>query len=74
MSATIRTMSNRSWRFEYKACRVEIFVGKKGLKWTWAFIINGTKAKTSGSECCKTAALAIRAAKAEACHFIDKKR
>ena len=73
MFASIRTMSNRIWRFEYKACRVEVFVGKKGMHWTWAFVVNGTEAKTSGRECCKTAALALHAAKAEACRFIDQK-
>ena len=74
MFSLIGTMPNRSWRFEYKGCRVEIFTGKKGLQWTWAFVVNGTATKANGSECCRTAAIAMEAAKAEACRFIDKKR
>ena len=67
-------MPDRIERFEYKGCRVEIFTGKKGIQWTWAFVVNGTEAKANGSDCCKTATLAINAAKAEACRFIDRKR
>ena len=74
MLALTRTVSNRTGRFEYKGCRVEIYTEKKGMQWTWAFVVNGTEAKANGSACCKSAALAIDAAKAEACRFIDRKR
>jgi hypothetical protein len=74
MHALIRTIPNRTGRFEYKGCRVEIVTGKKGMQWTWAFVVNGTETKANESECCKTAALAMEAAKAEACRFIDRKR
>jgi hypothetical protein len=59
-------------RFSYKGCRVEIFTRKKGLRWTWAFVINGTEAKTNTQGCCDTIAAAASAAKSEACRFIDK--
>ena len=74
MHALTRTTPNRIGRFEYKGCRVEIFTGKKGMQWTWAFVVNGTEAQANRNECCRTAALAIDAAKAEACRFIDRKR
>jgi hypothetical protein len=67
-------MANRIRRFEYKGCRVEIVTEKKGMRWTWAFVVNGTAAKTNPSDCCKTSALAMDIAKAEACRFIDRKR
>ena len=74
MRALIRNMANRIRRFEYKGCRVEIFAGKKGMQWTWAFVVNGTETKTNPSDCYKTSALAMDTAKAEACRFIDRKR
>jgi hypothetical protein len=74
MFAFIRTMSNRSKRFEYKGCRVELFAGKRGMQWTWAFVVNGTETKANETECCKTAALAMEAARAAACSFIDRER
>lgn len=74
MVGFIRTVPGRTGHFEYKGCRVEIFTGKKGMQWTWAFVVNGTEAKASGNQYCKTAALAINIAKTEACRFIDKRR
>nr|WP_314623822.1 hypothetical protein [uncultured Noviherbaspirillum sp.] len=44
------------------------------MKWTWAFVVNGTETKGNESECCKTAALAMDAARAAACSFIDRER
>ena len=58
-------------RFEYKGCRVEIFTTKKGTRWTWRFIVNGTKAKESERESCESLSEATRVAKAQACRFID---
>lgn len=74
MVGFIRTTPGRTGHFEYKGCRVEIFTGKKGMHWTWAFVVNGTEAEASGNQCCKTAALALNTAKTEACRFIDKRR
>jgi hypothetical protein len=58
-------------RFEYKGCRVEIFATKKGARWTWAFVVNGTKAKANRRESCESLNEATRVAIAHACHFID---
>ena len=67
-------MPNRNGQFEYKGCRVEILTGRKGMQWTWSFVINGTETKANGNDYCKTSAMALDAAKAEACRFIDRKR
>ncbi|MET0963600.1 MAG: hypothetical protein ABWY05_12415 [Noviherbaspirillum sp.] len=71
MQTATRTLLNRMGQFEYKGCRVEIFTGKKGLQWTWSFVVNGTKSKGNARDFCKTSALAADAARAEACRFID---
>jgi hypothetical protein len=50
---------------------VEILTEKRGGRWAWSFIVNGTKARASRQTCWETPALAADAAKAEACRFID---
>jgi len=59
-------------RFNYKGCRVEIYATKKGLRWTWAFVVNGTEIKTNTQGCCDTLNAATNVAKSEACRFIDR--
>jgi hypothetical protein len=58
-------------RFEYKGCRVEIFITKKGARWTWTFIVNGTKTKENKHESCGSPSDAMRVAITQACRFID---
>lgn len=72
MHTPINVSRNRARRFEYKGCRVEILTEKRGGRWTWSFIVNGTKAMASRQTCWETPALAADAAKAEACRYIDR--
>jgi len=59
-------------RFSYKGCRVEVFATKKGMRWTWTFVVNGTESKTNTQGYCDTLTAARNAAKSEACRFIDR--
>ena len=72
MHTPINVLKNRAQRFEYKGCRVEILTEKRGGRWSWSFIINGTKARASRQTCWETPGLAADAAKAEACRYIDR--
>jgi len=56
---------------EYNGCRVEIFTEKKGKRWTWSFIVNGTKTRSNTEEFCPTEASAKDEARGAARRFID---
>jgi len=62
----------RKRQFEYKGCRVEIFIEQRGARWAWSFVVNGPKARANSRECLETSTLAEDADKAEACRLIDR--
>jgi hypothetical protein len=60
------------YRGEYRGCRVEIFTEKKGKRWTWSFVVNGTEAKHNTEEMCPTQSAARDEAYDAARSFIDR--